>query len=385
MSIQDAIEEICIREPLFTSLVLGLKPVQDNKNCPTLGTDGENLYYNTEYMEKLTDEETCAVVLHEVLHCAFQHIWRKENREMMRWNIATDYAINTIVDETFKLPKGTLLDQKYYGMPAEDIYEDIELEKVEGQSWCDKHGWEGQGEDGKGKGGLLRPFQKKKKPQEGMSDAEKQAKWKDIMDRSLLRNYGQTAGSLRRQIEKTHYVPVLDWASLVASLLSEDENDYTFSQPDRRFLDSDTVIPSQYSMDNLKDVVFAYDTSGSITEEDLKAFYHETLALFDNFSSLTGWIAVCDWILHSFSEADTKRGYADFNFMGGGGTSFHPVFDEIKRRNMKPKALFYFTDTYGDFPYEEPEYPVFWLVRSQVDDEYPREVPFGEVIKFLAK
>lgn len=51
-----------------------------------------------------------------------------------------------------------------------------------------------------------------------MSKGEKEAKWKELMKESLLDNYGKTAGSLRRLIENTHYVPVLDWASLVASL-----------------------------------------------------------------------------------------------------------------------------------------------------------------------
>lgn len=388
MIIQDIIEEICIKEPLFTSLVLGLKPIED-KNCPTLGTDGEHLLYNPEFFNTLTREQACAVVLHEVLHCAFHHIWRREDRDPMRWNMATDYAINTVVDEVFKLPKGALLDQKYYGMAAEDIYDELEDQKSKQQSWCEKDGWGEQGKEGQGKsqgknsGSLLDKITGKKKVKGTLSEQEKAERWSEIMEDSLLKNYGQTEGSLRRLIENTHYIPVLDWSSLVASLMSEDENDYTFSTPDRRFMGQDIIMPGQYSLDRLKDVVFAYDTSGSISEEDLKAFYHETLNLFDNFSSLQGWVAVCDWILHSFKEVDNKRSYDDFDFEGGGGTSFQPVFNEIDKRNMKPKALFYFTDTYGDFPDEEPPYPVFWLVRSQAGEGEQLDVPFGQVIRFL--
>lgn len=388
MSIQDAIEEICVREPLFTSLVLGLTPVKDNENCPTLGTDGEHLFYNTDFLETLNDEETCAVVLHEVLHCAFAHVWRREDRDAFRWNVATDFAINTVVDETFKLPKGSLLDPKYYGMSAEDIYESLEGEKGKKQGWCEKDGWDGKGDKKKGSGKpslAEKIFGKKPKKKSTMSKAEKEAKWKQLMKESILDNYGKLPGSLKRMVENTHYVPVLDWASLVASLLSEDENDYTFSNPDRRFLDGDIVMPGQFSIDRLKDVIFAYDTSGSIGEDDLKAFYHETLALFDNFSSFQGWIAMCDADLHSFKEADPSKSFEDFDFYGGGGTDFNPVFDEIKKRGLKPKGLFYFTDTYGDFPDEEPPYPVFWLVRSQVGENHPLPVPFGEVIRFMGR
>lgn len=106
--------------------------------------------------------------------------------------------------------------------------------------------------------------------------------------------------------------------------------------------------------------------------------------MFDNFSSLQGWIAMCDAYLHSFKEADASKSFEEFEFYGGGGTDFNPVFDEIKNRNMKPKALFYFTDTFGDFPDEKPSYPVFWLVRSRIGDTYQLQVPFGEIIRFLA-
>lgn len=384
MSLQDAIEEICIREPLFISLVTSLTPVEDNRGCPTMGTDGENLYYNSDFIKTLSDEELCAVILHEVLHCAFRHQWRREDRDAGKWNMAADYAINTIVEESFKLPAGGLVDPKYYGMSAEEIYDSLEDQKTEEQTWCEKDSWEeGEGSSNKQPSVLDKVFGKKKKGT--LSGAEKEAKWRELYEENILNNYGKLPGALRRVVDNTHYVPVLDWASLVASLLSEDENDYTFSHPDRRFLDGDIIMPGQFSIDCLKDVIFAYDTSGSIGEDDLRAFYHETLALFENFSSLQGWVAMCDAWLHSFKEADPSRSFEEFDFMGGGGTDFNPVFEEIKKRNMKPKALFYFTDTYGDFPNEEPAYPVFWLVRSRIDENYRLDVPFGQVIRFMGK
>lgn len=397
--IQEAIDTICEKEPLWSSLVTRLKPVEDKENCPTLGTDGEHLYYNPDFLKKLTKEETCAVVLHEVLHCAFQHQWRKEDRDDLGWNIATDFAINTVVNESFALPKGSLLDMKFYGMSAEEIYDQFPKKGAKGkgnksksqggseggkqQGWCEKDSWDDK-QKGKSKsgGGLLDKF-KKKKPRGTMSPAEKEAMWKDAFDETFLKNFGKLPDSLKRVIEKSYYVPVIDWSSLVASLLSEDTNDYTFAQPDRRFMDAEYVLPGLHSIDRLKDVVFAYDTSGSISNEDLHSYYEETLNLFSNFSSLQGWIAVCDAYLHSFKEISPQQDFEDFNFMGGGGTDFNPVFDKIKSKDMKPKALFYFTDTEGYFPSEEPEYPVFWLVRSQIGENYPLNVPFGTVIRFL--
>jgi predicted metal-dependent peptidase len=381
--IDEALNKLEQKEPLFASLVRNLKIIEDKKDTPTLGTDGETLYYNPDFFSKLSLEERCAVLLHEVLHCAFLHQWRREKRQKEAWNAACDYAINTVVNESFALPEGALLDMKYYGMSAEEIYNSFPVKKVKGQTWCDKDDWEGQGNNkGKGKSILDKITSKKKKSK--TSDAQKEANWNNIFKNNILKNYGQLSDGLKRIIEKSYYMPVLDWTALVSSILSEDINDYTFSQPDRRFLEADYILPAQNSLDRLKDVVFAYDTSGSIGEEDLQAFYMETLNLFNNFSSLQGWIAVCDAWLHSFTEVNPQFGFEDFRFTGFGGTDFNPVFDEIKKRGMKPKALFYFTDCEGDFPQEEPDYPVFWLVRGNIGEQYKPYVPFGTVISFLA-
>lgn len=430
-TIEETIQTICDTQPFFTTIVKSLDPVEE-PDVPTLGTDGMHLYYNPKFWDENTNEEKCAVVLHETLHCAFNHMWRKGTRDQFKWNMATDYAINPMVDENFKLPKGGLISSKYYGMSAEDIYKALPKDKKQKQQqWCDKGHWgdqdkkqqgggssqqqknkSGQSKDKKGKdggegkdkkskgggGGLLEKIraamgndkdarlkQKEAEWNKTLNSPKVQAKWEKIFNDQILKEYGHAPDSIKRVIEKEFYIPVVDWASLVASILSEDTTDYTFTQPDRRYSGSDFMLPGMHAVDTLKDVVFAYDTSGSITKEDLESYYHETMALFDNFLNYSGWIAICDAWLHHFKEINHEASFDDFSFMGGGGTDFKPVFDEIKRRSLKPKALFYFTDTFGDFPSQPPEYPVFWLVRTTIGDNEPREVPFGTVVKFMDK
>lgn len=396
MKIQKIINQVAEKEPLFYSLLSELEPIE-NKSIPTLGTDGEQLIYNPEFLESLTEKEQCAVVLHEALHCAFQHLWRKGSREDDRWNRAADYAINNTVNESFPLPKDSLVDSKYYGMTAEEIYDRLpkgsggDKGKSKGggkgdgnqqQGWCDKDQWAKKESE---KRSLADKILGRKKSKSKEEQEQLARKWKDILEGQMVRNYGSMPESIKRIIEKTYYVPVIDWASLVSSLLSDDVNDYTFAIPDRRFLEEDYILPSDYSQDKLKDVVFAYDTSGSISEDDLKAFYGETQNLMKNFTNLQGWAAICDADLHGFHELDTQKGFADFGFVGGGGTDFRPVFNKIKNKNMRPKALFYFTDTEGSFPAHSPEYPVFWLVRTHVGQSWAPKVPFGSLIQFLAK
>lgn len=399
MSIVDkTIKRIINKQPFFTSLVLALQPIEE-KEIPTLGTDGIKLYYNPDFFNKLTEDEQCAVVLHETLHCSFFHMWRRGSRKPEKWNIATDYAINPMVDENFKLPEGALLDSKYYGLSAETIYDQIKDKKQKSQKWCDKGHWDDK-KNGKGKGksqGVINKIKKamgvgkeakdekrEKEWAETMGKESTKRKWKELFEKNFLENYGKAPDSIKRVIEKEYYIPTVDWASLVSNILSEDFSDYSFNNPDRRYSGADFVLPGMFSLDKVKDVVFAYDTSGSITPEDLNSYYIETMSLFENFSNLNGWIAVCDAYLHHFSEITHQASFEDFRFTGGGGTNFNPVFEKIKEKGMKPKALFYFTDTYGDFPREDPGYPVYWLVRSQVGEGSDLNVPFGTVVRFLS-
>lgn len=444
MDINSIIKKVSDKEPLFTTLINNLRISNDHSQTPTAGTDGKNLYYNPEWFNKLTKDEAAGVILHETLHCAFEHPWRKEKRDHMRWNIACDYAINGIVNESFPLPKGCLLDSKYFGMSAEMIYDSLPKQKtikMKSQSWGDHGMWgeeeqesksksgkkqskskqkgggqgdkqkdkkqgsqdqegRGEGKEGKenknkSKGGesikdiLKKIFgqgkkQKRLTPQE---QQEAQEEWHDLFKQQLVKNYGKLPESLKRIIEKSYYIPVIDWVSLVSSILSEDVSDYTFNSPDRRFSDADFVLPDLWSESKLKDVVFAYDTSGSISEQMLTSFYFETVNLFNNFSNYEGWVAVCDADLHEFKGIDRTVSFEEMGFTGGGGTDFRPVFDRVKEEGIRPKALFYFTDTFGEFPFpnDYPDYPVFWLVPSEVGDEEERSVPFGQVIKFLPK
>lgn len=398
MRVQDAVEQICLREPFFTNLVKQLRIVEDNQ-CPTMGTDGESLFYNKDFVDKLTEGELSGVMLHETLHCVFRHMLRREKRDPFIFNVAADYAINGIVLENFPLPEGHLYEKKYDGMSTEAIYDDLikNAKKQKGsgnggdgqpqqQKWGDHSKWE-QGGDQKQKGqsvgdqikkGIKKMFGEAEEERRNEQERRERIarKWQKAFE-DMTRQYGKAPESIKRHIESGFYKPQIDWTSLISQLLTEDYNDYSFSVRDRRFTDSDVFMPAQSSIDKLQDVVFAFDTSGSINDEQLRAFYMETISLFNNFISLQGWVGVCDSELHAFNQIFNQSAFEDFNFSGGGGTSFRPIFNEIEKRSINPKALFYFTDTEGDFPSVEPNYPVFWLVRGGRGT-----VPFGTIINF---
>ena len=112
-------------------------------NPKTMCTNGLNIVYHPEFVATQTNGAIRFVLVHEVLHCLFQHMTRRGERTPKIWNFATDYAINPILDaeskdwdKEFCWPlneQGTrmgLFEEKYTNMGAEEIYDKLEKEGI---------------------------------------------------------------------------------------------------------------------------------------------------------------------------------------------------------------------------------------------------------------
>jgi|LakMenE18May11ns_1017448.scaffolds.fasta_scaffold9956577_9 predicted metal-dependent peptidase len=92
--------------PFFSSCVMQLD-IEEKASAKTMSTDGKNIYYNSEFVEKLSDEELIGTLCHEIWHILFFHHTRMGARNPELWNIAADLAINPIcLEQNFLLPQG---------------------------------------------------------------------------------------------------------------------------------------------------------------------------------------------------------------------------------------------------------------------------------------
>ena len=98
---------LLLKHPFFGNLATRLKLKNADDFCPTAATDGRHFYYNREFITPLTSEELDFLVGHEVMHCVYDHMERREGRDAQIWNMATDYVINgQLVHEGLgKMPK----------------------------------------------------------------------------------------------------------------------------------------------------------------------------------------------------------------------------------------------------------------------------------------
>ena len=322
----------------------------------TAYTDGLNKKYSARFIEKLSDEELRALILHENLHVALMHIPRhkdlmKENRLLA--NVAMDIVVNNIINrlsdkKLCKLPEGGIFDPHYDGWSVREIYNDLKKQNegngsgegeviviVNGKA----HSTEGSDEhDAKGTEG--------KTPEEMKELEEKIGK--------ALREGGMLAGRLGtkmpRELEESLVSPI-DWRKelqeyIKTSVRGADE--LTWRRFNRSLLANDILAPSVES-ETITEVLFAVDTSGSIGDEDLAAVATQIAAACETCRPEKVRVLWWDTHVHGeqvFAVDDYDNIRKLLKPQGGGGTRVSCVSEYIVKNKLAPDCAVILTDGY---------------------------------------
>jgi len=131
---------LLLRHPFFGNMATRLKVENCDDWCPTAATDGRHLYYNTQFFNALSNKEIEFVIAHEILHCVFDHLTRREDRDPMLFNIAADYIVNNTLkrDRIGEIPSVVpcYQDFKYDGWTSEEVYDDLFELRQQVQAMC---------------------------------------------------------------------------------------------------------------------------------------------------------------------------------------------------------------------------------------------------------
>jgi predicted metal-dependent peptidase len=90
-------------------------------------------------------------------------------------------------------------------------------------------------------------------------------------------------------------------------------------------------------------LVVAIDSSGSVNESLLGIFIDELEALLLSFSDVVIELLICDDKIRSHKSISTQE-MSEYELLGGGATSFVPVFEFIEQKDLTCKLLIYFSD-----------------------------------------
>lgn len=384
--------KLIIDKPFLGALVLRLPMIMaDPQWCTTTATDARKFYYNPEFIEQLTLSETQFILAHEALHCALSHFARREHRIKHRWDLACDYAINPLlIKDGLDAPPGSLYERSYEDMTAEEIYP--YLDDNENQETLDQHLYDKPDDQPKDQdrseqpppptpennedsdneaspqqqpdentGGAPQPPPLSKDEQDNLS-----VQWQQRLAGAAQQamQAGKLSGDMQRLVDFL-IQPQLPWRMLLARYMTAlARDDYNYTRPSTRRGDP-AIFPSLRS--SQVEVVVVLDTSGSISEAEMKEFVSEIDAIKGQMRAKIT-LHACDAELSKYGPW-TFEPWEEFKlpekFDGGGGTDFRPVFKWAEQLDKTPDLLIYFTDAEGFFPDHEPYYPVTWLVKGK--------------------
>jgi predicted metal-dependent peptidase len=378
---------LLLKAPFFGNMATRMQLIEADEWCPTAATNGRNFYYNTKFVQKLSEKKLEFLFAHEILHCVFDHFGRCGSRDRQLANIAQDFAVNQIlVDERIgeKITEVKIcLDPKYRGLAWEEIY-DILYEKAEKISMpellkqlgdlLDEHINEdgsGPGKEGEGKDG--KPGMTKEEAQ-AIKDEIKEA----MVQAAAAAGAGKTPAAIQRLI-KDMTEPKMNWREIVRmDIQSLIKNDYAFTRPNRKSMHSGAILPGMKN-DVTIDVAIAIDMSGSIGEEDATIFLSEIKGIMDQYQdfALDLWCFDTDTYNHQRITHDNAEDLLDYEPMGGGGTDFMINWEFMKDRGIQPKKFIMFTDGYPCGEWGDENYcDTLFIVKGNTH----AESPFGEVI-----
>jgi len=396
--------KMLVKYPFFGSVVANVE-YRENNNIETAGTDGQIIYYNPNFLEKLSTEEQTFIFAHEVCHIAFNHIIRSEGKNHTLWNTATDAVINAFLQrDGLKMIKGGVEIENAINYNAEQLYEKLLKEQEEQQndrnssnSEESKQSKQNSNQNGHSSTSDAEPQNKEnnnsseneeqkdvghdthsmwnesvKKNKEKQSNNDKQENNSEIKKKQEeteqlgeketfkknLEEKKKELEELKRILSKQSMNPGSSTNENIRSITDIGKSKpiidwryvlreaikYDVDWSYRNATIENGVISANLEEQPMPETEIVLDTSGSIDEILLKNFLRECKNILQHSRLKVGCF---DTEFYGFHEIRTEGDIDNMKFVGGGGTNFNAAVSAFSRR-VENKIIF--TDGNADMP-----------------------------------
>jgi predicted metal-dependent peptidase/intein/homing endonuclease len=336
-----------------------------------------------------TSEENYTANNMVVHNCAFDHLGRLGGRNVEVSNIAMDMVVNMMVERSnmvlpdgtipvdtredtasIQTPKGVITVAKVSERWWEDIYNELvkELDKKGLVHWVpDMKGKEHCGRDVH-QHGAPGPGRKEPTPAEKEDAA---AKWRQRLAEAatIAKQQGKTPGGMERFIDGM-LQPKVNWREMLRMYLKPHlyPTDFSYAKPHKKSQLLGVYLPD--TVKESKEVEVLVDTSGSIGEDDLRAFMGEMAGIATSSAHVTMTVSFCDTQL--YEDARYKMEGANIKKLlamtpkGGGGTQMENGLDWVKAHSRTVPVVIVLTDGCDSYNRTRKSYPfeVIWCVSS---------------------
>ncbi|MCR4604422.1 MAG: VWA-like domain-containing protein [Eubacterium sp.] len=393
----------------FLSFSLNAFAYKPDKRLVTSATDGEYLFYNSEKQIELFKSNPSflsRLYLHSMLHCLFSHLWTRGGRDEFLWGIASDIAVEYVIDnlknDRIKRPLSLIRKQVYEEFESENralsaatVYRyllSVTSEKsdlIRAEYFVDDH--------------VFWPKEEKLDDRQLML----KNKWQNIASQTQKKKSASgddaddEAGALSMQIQagksKRSYTKFLKEFMVVHEELmtDPDEFDLGFYMYGLSIYKNMPLIEPVETKETkrIQDFAVVVDTSYSTSGELVRAFLRETFQILNNQDSFfrkgrVHLIQADDRVQSDVvidDESQIERLVESFELKGGGNTDFRPAFEYVGKlvgdgafENLC--GLLYFTDGRGIYPKKEPPFKTAFVYMEPYDES---QVPVWAMQIFL--
>jgi len=376
---------LLLKAPFFGNLATRLTLKNADDWLETAATDGRTFYYNSAFVNKLSIKETEFLVGHETLHVVYDHMGRRNGRNPKLWNVAADYCVNQdLIDQVVGERITTveiLVDSKYKGMSAEEVYELLEknmpkmslddlLKKV-----LDDHmdSTPGEGEATSGRPTLTE--EEKKQIRDEVREA--------ILSAAQTVSSENLPGNVKRMI-KDITEPQMNWREILHQRFkSTVKSDFTWMRPSRKSWHLDAILPGQNTGDRIE-VAISIDSSGSMQPKMLQDFLGEVRGIMEEFDDFKIHLWCIDTEVYNFQTFTPDNAFEleSYEIMGNGGNAFEENWRFMREIDLNPELFIMFTDGYPCphwcMPGDEEYCTTMFLLHSTKTIV----APFGETIYY---
>ncbi|MCR5740546.1 MAG: VWA-like domain-containing protein [Lachnospiraceae bacterium] len=413
--IRNVLGQIKRNYPLLIDAVNYLHPVEVEEFIPGICTDGQKLFYFPEsVLREKTDTANMYSILHIIFHGLLGHFYKGNDydQKQLSWDVM-DLQVTRLFNEMGLASSVTNVSNLFEGQYGFSLYynaqKDINLQKrIRGNISYLKKVFSGMLDDHSTWALPLLELRMSENTGSGGNGSGREITWIDItevitglgridMSNGLprevenalfraMRDAGmKTWGSASAGIKGEEIVPdekgILSYRCLIeeASRMTEtaDEEDeidpalYEYGL--EIYGDIPLIEPLEHRFNRkLASVVVAVDTSGSCMD-CLREFRTETVEIFSEIGEMGSMERL--HYLECDADITFEKEYPDILemedeknnphcFAGFGGTDFNPVFDRIRKYEEDGERidfLVYFSDGMGDYPSENPGYPVYYI------------------------
>ena len=431
--VSDCVTALLRDQPFFGSLALRL-PIRADMSRETLASDGRQIRYSPAWVADTGADLVKTAIARVVLACALKHHTRRAERDPERWQLASQLVTHALLrDAGFTLPPDAeawdaiSVEQAYdrrpqpneddngqdQTPPTEDAGDGSDADAPQpgddsgndddaGKPGDPSGDSDPRDPDGSGSGGAddstpsLDPSgtgEVMDAPATGDGDGasgeappdvtdEEQA-WDEAMHQalSLAKAQGKAPGGVEETIRDAHR-STLDWRSLLRRYMTDAAaRDYSWSLPNRRFIDSGLYLPSIRS-EGMGTLAVIIDTSGSVDTDALAAFWSEVREVASEVEPERIIVLQVDAAVQDESEYAPGELPERIVVKGRYGTDFRPGFARLAEQGIQPGCCLYFTDMDCDrYPEAEPPYPTIWADWSDGVGLRRQPPPWGEHIR----